>query len=89
MSGIQSKNTRHAKDQENTIQNEKKQWTLCLKLTHLKEFVDIDIKNCYYNWISYVQKLEERLNLDIEDTKKQTQVEILEMKTRMSAIKKK
>lgn len=88
MSGIQSKNTRHAKDQENTIQNERKKWTLGLILTHLKELIDIDIKDSYHNWIS-CSKARGKIELRQEDIKKKTQVEILEMKTRMSEIKKK
>lgn len=46
MSGIQSKITRHAKKQENTTWSEEKKKPIStdIKLTHMLEIVDRDIK---------------------------------------------
>lgn len=54
-----------------------------LKLTHLKELVDIGIKNSYHNWISYFQKARGKTELRHRRYLKKTRVEITEIKTRL------
>ena len=60
-----------------------------LELTHLIELVDVDIKTAIIPEFHMFKKLKERVNLKVHTCKisKKTQVEILEMKTKMFEMK--